>query len=123
MARILILATVTWSRDAYCDGRNDYLIHCGGCHGTDGVSGVATVPALKNCMKRFLGTKEGRANLLALPGLRAALIRDDARVAEMLNYIAERMEISGVSVPVVTPAQIAEARATATAPSGRRQCH
>lgn len=124
---VLLFVVIMWSRDALSGGRSDYLIHCGGCHSADGASAVATVPDLRKCLEFYLRTDEGRAALLALPGLRAALIRDDARLAEMLNYIAENVEGS-LTKADITAAQIAKARTdlgsqrAKESSSGAKQC-
>lgn len=73
------------AQSARADVRDDYWLHCAGCHGPSGAGVPGVVPSL-----RELGT------LVALPGGRELLVRvpgvaqsslDDARLAALLDWV------------------------------------
>lgn len=77
-----------------------YLTHCGGCHGIEGISGPTFVPNLRNTVGRFACSKEGREYLIRVPGVSMSLIRDDALLADVMNFVLFRL--GGSSTPVGT---------------------
>jgi mono/diheme cytochrome c family protein len=63
----------------------DYQLLCQGCHTPDG-SGATGVPQLRGVLGYFLGSEEGRAYLVRVPGSANAALTD-ARLAEVLNWM------------------------------------
>lgn len=65
----------------------DYLEHCGGCHGIEGVSAAAVVPTLRHRAGYFLCTQSGREYIARLPSIATSTL-SDAAVAQLLNFVA-----------------------------------
>ncbi|MBB3882296.1 c-type cytochrome [Acetobacter oeni] len=97
-AVIVILEVASPSRAATL-GRatTNYLTHCGGCHGIEGVSGASFVPQLRETVGVFTCSEEGRRYLVRVPGVSMSLIRDDQELADVLNFVVFRM--GGASTP------------------------
>ena len=50
--------------------RSDYLLHCSGCHGSDGAGHrLGRIPQLADRIGHFLSLPDGRAYLVQVPGL------------------------------------------------------
>ena len=72
------------------DARTNYILHCQGCHGADGVGGVPEkVPPLRDAIGHFLHVPGGREFLIQVPGVEQAPI-DDGELAALLNYVLHR---------------------------------
>ena len=68
----------------------NYVLHCQGCHGADGIGGVPDqIPPLRDSVGYFLHIPDGRRFLIQVPGVAQAPI-NDTQVAELLNYILHR---------------------------------
>lgn len=65
--------------------RNDYLIHCMGCHRESGLGFEPAVPSLRGPMARFARSAEGRAYLMRIPGVTQSSLSPE-RVAAVLNW-------------------------------------
>ena len=74
----------------------DYVLHCGGCHRLDG-TGSAQVPTLHG-ISRYLDAGDGRQYLVRVPGIAQAPL-DDARLADLLNYVLEEFGGGSASPP------------------------
>lgn len=61
------------------------MLHCQGCHLSDGRGFPGRVPGLRD-LTRFARTAEGRAYLVRVPGVAQADL-DDARVAALLDWV------------------------------------
>jgi len=95
----LCLATVSASVIAQDDGRAriDYLLHCSGCHGQDGVGNPENgIPNLVDQIGHFQRLPEGREFVVQVPGMLSAGLPDD-RAAAVANYMTRRY--SGNSLP------------------------
>jgi hypothetical protein len=64
----------------------DYLLHCGGCHREDGAGAPPAVPDLRESVRTFARTPDGRAYMVRVPGASQAPI-DDAGLAGVLNWM------------------------------------
>ena len=88
-AAVLGLAML-WSQGAESGGdqtaRQDWMLHCQGCHGADGSLQRPGMPALRGRVATYLGKAEGRAWLVRVPGVASASLAD-ARLAETLNWM------------------------------------
>jgi mono/diheme cytochrome c family protein len=71
----------------------DYALQCRGCHGANGAGVPGRVPGLAG-VRALLGTPDGRARLLAVPGVRQASLSDE-RLAALLRWVAERFAPPG----------------------------
>ncbi len=67
-----------------------YLMRCGGCHGIEGRSASAVVPDLRDQVGLFLCSDEGRSYMLRVPNVSMSLIRDDASLADVMNFVVLR---------------------------------
>ena len=70
-----------------------YVLHCSGCHGTDGAGRAEFVPDLRE-VGALLERPGGRAYLGRVPGVAQAPV-GDAELATLLNWVLE--EIAGRS--------------------------
>lgn len=72
----------------------NYQLFCQGCHAPDGM-GANAVPRLKGHIGIFLRSQPGREYLVRVPGSATSAL-DDAKLAEVLNWII--LEFAGDSV-------------------------
>ncbi|GAA4493338.1 cystathionine beta-lyase [Gluconacetobacter tumulicola] len=86
--------------------RTTYLEKCGGCHGIEGQSGQTYIPTLRDRIGTLSCTPEGRAYLLTVPGVSMSLIRDDALMAQVMNFVL--FDLGGHSAPPGTTPFTAE---------------
>ncbi|RQW45182.1 cytochrome C [Novosphingobium sp. LASN5T] len=77
--------------------RSDYVEHCAGCHGVQGKSAPAPLPELFGRVGWFMCTPQSRAYLLRLPNIAHSRIKDNAELADMMNYVV--FVIGAGSVP------------------------
>ncbi|HLY54625.1 MAG TPA: c-type cytochrome [Stellaceae bacterium] len=73
-----------------------YAMRCAGCHGLEGVSPPAVVPALRGQVGGFLCLQEGRDYLVRVPGVALSLVGDDD-LAAVMNFVA--FTLGGASTP------------------------
>lgn len=75
----------------------DYLLHCSGCHGSDGAArSMGRVPPLKDSIGRFLNLPEGRAYLVQVPGVNNSGLNDQA-IARVMNWLLPHF--AGATLP------------------------
>lgn len=75
----------------------NYMMHCQGCHGADGVGAAGgAVPTMKGFLGNFLKVDRGREFLVRVPGSANADM-SDAALAEVLNWLLPR--ISAAQIP------------------------
>ena len=89
----------------------DYTLHCQGCHAAKGEGVPGYVPPLRNNASRFLRTAQGRTFLIKVPGVAFSSL-DDARLANLLNWMVECLDGANLPHPFVpyTAAEIAANR-------------
>lgn len=78
-------------------GQSDYVEHCGGCHGIQGVSAPAKVPQLRGRAGYYLCTPEAREYMARLPNV-AHSATSDEQLADILNFVAFDLGQSGKAV-------------------------
>ena len=66
--------------------RFDYLLHCSGCHRTDGTGSAPDVPSLRGPVGSLVGTPEGRDYIARVPEVAQAPL-DDEDLARLLNWV------------------------------------
>ncbi len=66
--------------------QTQFILRCGGCHGTLGVSPPRSVPSLRGVAGWFLCTPEGREYVIRLPNVSRAQF-DDATLAQVMNFV------------------------------------
>jgi hypothetical protein len=82
-----VLAGLSCTAPATDFGRQNYLLHCSGCHLPDGTGSAANdVPTLHDIPGHFVRVPEGRAFLTQVPGIAYSSL-NDAEVAEILNWM------------------------------------
>ena len=74
------------SAPVQADTRSDYLLHCAGCHLSDGSGAPDDVPSLRDNLGRIITVAEGRGYLVRVPGSSHALL-DDAELAAVINWV------------------------------------
>jgi cytochrome c553 len=87
-----------------------YALQCRGCHGAEGAGVPGHVPPLSG-VAELLATPEGRARLLAVPGVRQASLSDE-RLAALLAWAAVRFAPDGARVcaPALTGEEVSRLR-------------
>lgn len=92
--------------------RQDYLLHCMGCHGEDGKGLGAQVPNLRTDLGRIAGLPGGRAYLLRVPGVSQSNL-PSGQLAQVLNYAISEFGGAEVArrIPPFTAEEIERARA------------
>ncbi|MBZ6379616.1 hypothetical protein B5C34_15570 [Pacificimonas flava] len=76
--------------------QTQFVLRCGGCHGTLGVSPPHSVPVLRGSAGWFLCTAAGRDYIARLPNVVRVPLSDED-LAEVLNFVA--FELGEGSVP------------------------
>ncbi|MDE0421214.1 MAG: cytochrome c [Gammaproteobacteria bacterium] len=66
--------------------RFDYLLHCSGCHRTDGRGSAPDVPSLRGPVGSLVGTPEGREYIARVPEVAQSPL-DDEDLARLLNWV------------------------------------
>lgn len=83
----LMLGLVARPAAAIDYARQNYLLHCSGCHLPDGTGSAANdVPTLHDIPGHFTRIPEGRAFLTQVPGIAYSPL-SDAEAAEILNWM------------------------------------
>lgn len=94
--------------------RQNYLLHCAGCHLPDGTgSALNDVPTLHRIPGQFVKVPRGREFLVQVPGIAYSPLTD-AEAAEILNWILAtyNQEVLPNAFKPYTPAEVAEYRAS-----------
>ena len=68
------------------DSRDDYLLHCSGCHLPDGSGMPGEVPSLHDDLGRIVTLDQGREYLVRVPGASQAML-NDADLAGVINFV------------------------------------
>ena len=91
--------------------RQNYLLHCMGCHGETGVGLEGKVPSMHGTLAMLSRTPQGRYYVLRVPGVTQSTLSDDD-LAEVLNWSLREFNdsTSHDEVPAFTAAEIATAR-------------
>jgi len=77
--------------------RTDYMLHCSGCHGMDGLGKPEKgIPRFAEQVGHFLRLSEGRAFVMQVPGLLGVRLPDE-RAAAVTNWMIR--EFAGASMP------------------------
>lgn len=67
----------------------NFVLKCVGCHGYDGMgSADGGIPAFPDKVGAFVGTAEGRAYLMHVPGVIGSSL-SDKEIAGVMNYIVD----------------------------------
>ena len=71
--------------------RMHYLLHCSGCHQSDGSGSVSNgIPRMQGQVGHFLRLPEGRDFLVQVPGTSQSSL-NDADVARLLNWLVRSL--------------------------------
>jgi len=66
--------------------RNNYMIHCQGCHLPEAEGLPGKVPRMKNFLGYFLHSQAGRQFIIRVPGVSTSALQDD-QVTELMNWL------------------------------------
>ena len=83
-------ATVAQGLAAISDpdlAKADYVEHCAGCHGVQGLSAPAKLPELRGRVGYMMCDAGTRAYLLRLPNIAKSRLADNQQLADMLNFM------------------------------------
>ena len=72
--------------DGDAAARFDYLLHCSGCHRTDGTGSAPDVPSLRGPVGSLVETPEGREYIARVPEVAQSPL-DDEDLARLLNWV------------------------------------
>jgi len=91
--------------------RQDYVLYCMGCHGEHAQGIPGRIPPLAHFIARFMRTPAGRQYVLRVPGVSGSAL-PDARIASVLNWLAEKFDDEDLTagVPLFSQAEVAAAR-------------
>jgi mono/diheme cytochrome c family protein len=111
---VLIVGLLLFAGVAAADAdraRQNYLLHCMGCHGEDGLGLEGRVPSFRNTLARISASPQGRDYVLRVPGVTQATL-DDAQTAEVLNWVLVQFSATDAArrVAPFTAAEVARAR-------------
>ena len=81
----LALVAVLALADAPARAKQDYQLHCMGCHGEDGAGLEGRVPSLRGTLSRISSGALGRDYVLRVPGVTQSSL-SSAELAEVLNW-------------------------------------
>lgn len=88
--------------------RANYMLHCSGCHGMQGLGTVeGGIPAFPDSVGHIVGTEIGRTYVMHVPGV-VANNMSDAQIAEVMNYIMDEWSEGGTHF---TEAEVTRRRA------------
>jgi len=120
-AALALAATAALAGDNYATERKaitlspaqtQFILRCGGCHGTLGESPQKSVPTLRRSVGYFLCTPEGRDYIARLPNVSRSPLTDQ-QLTDVINWVA--FELGEHSAPAgavrYTVEEIAAARA------------
>ena len=83
IAALWLPAVSAWAGEALSDrARVDYMLHCSGCHGMDGMGKPERgIPRFAGQIGYFQQLAEGRAFIMQVPGLLSARLSDERAAA------------------------------------------
>ena len=92
--------------------RQNYMIHCMGCHGERGDGFKEQVPSMRGTLAWLATLPDGRSFLLRVPGVSQSSL-DAQLTAEVLNWALREFSDAEAlrSIPAFTADEVAEARA------------
>lgn len=92
--------------------RQNYFLHCMGCHGENGAGLDGHVPDMRKDLARLATMPGGRAYLLHVPGVTQSSL-EPAQTAAVLNYTLREFGGPDVArrIAPFTAAEVAQARA------------
>jgi mono/diheme cytochrome c family protein len=91
--------------------RQNYLLHCMGCHGENGLGLEGHVPSFRNTLAKISASPQGRDYVLRVPGVTQATL-GDRETAEVLNWVLAEFSTAQATrrIAPFTPAEVARAR-------------
>lgn len=91
--------------------RQNYMIHCMGCHGEEGDGFKDQVPSMRGTLARLAAFPEGRSYLLRVPGVSQSSL-DAQLTAEVLNWTLREFSDAEIlhAVAPLTADEVTEAR-------------
>lgn len=114
MRAALLLPVLLFAGSALADAnraRQNYLIHCMGCHGESGLGLEGQVPSFSNTLAKISASPQGRDYVLRVPGVTQATL-DDRQTAEVLNWVLAEFSTKDAAQRIApfTAAEVARAR-------------
>ncbi len=92
------------------NAKNNYLLHCSGCHRGDGTgSRTGGVPSL-SLVKAFTSDAEGRKYLMHVPGIAYSGL-SNKEIAAVVNYVVVRLGQPDVPFQLFTAEEVDHLRA------------
>lgn len=74
---------------AAAKARSDYILHCAGCHGMQGLGTMeGGIPPFPDSIGHIVGADIGRTYVMHVPGVISTDMSDD-RIAAVMNYIID----------------------------------
>src|SRR5574341_1509188 len=91
-----LFVLILQASSAFADPQADYMLHCRGCHGPDGLGLAGAAPSFRGQVAKFLAVPGGREYLIRVPGTAQSEL-SDARTATLLNWMLQ--EFSADELP------------------------
>ena len=114
MRTVLLASVLLLGGEALADAdraRQNFLIHCMGCHGENGLGLEGQVPSFRNTLAKISSSPQGRDYVLRVPGVTQATL-DDRQTAEVLNWVLGEFSTRDAAQRIApfTAAEVARAR-------------
>lgn len=114
MRPVIAVTLLLFAGSAFGDAnraRQNYLLHCMGCHGEGGLGLEGKVPSFRHTLARISASPQGRDYVLRIPGVTQSTL-DDAETAEVLNWVLAEFSGARASLQIApfTAAEVARAR-------------
>jgi mono/diheme cytochrome c family protein len=110
LALVALLAAAASAQADAVRARQNYLLHCMGCHGEKGIGLEGKVPSMHGTLAMLSRSPQGRYYVLRVPGVTQSTL-SDTDLAEVLNWSLH--EFSDATVKTEVPAFTADEIATA----------
>ncbi len=92
---LVALAAQAQAGNTASSPRANYLLHCSGCHGQEGLGTVeGGIPGFPDSIEHIVGIEAGRTYVMHVPGV-VANNMTDAQIADVMNYILDRWSGGG----------------------------
>ncbi|MEM7278653.1 MAG: cytochrome c, class I [Pseudomonadota bacterium] len=89
LSRIVFAAGLLAAAPSFADdarAKNNYLIHCQGCHLPNAIGMQGKVPPMNDFVGFFMHSQQGREYLIRVPGVAGSTL-SDAHLAELMNWL------------------------------------
>jgi len=94
-AAALLVALAPAAAAATEPAQANYMLHCMGCHVSDGSGAAGKVPSVRDSLPRLVASAAGRRFLVQVPGASQSTLTD-AELAAVLNWMVRTLSAAPV---------------------------